>query len=407
MAWLAALMFRSASGGGMGPSDQHLVRAARDGDRDAFAALVSEHWDMLLSLCARMLRDRELGRDAAQEAVLQALLGIDRLESAASFGPWLVGIGLNVSRRWLHTRGREETLWGPVSTEPADPGPSPEELALAADVGRRVREAISALPPGQRAAVALFYLADLDQAETAVQLGIAEGAVKTRLYKARASLRGQLQDVWKEQKVTHEPELVPMFVMDVRRRVMEVTGETTPVPTPGSPARYVILLREGGGERLLPIWVGETEAKAIVHLTTQLTPVRPLSHELTARLIEALGGQVTRVTINALVEGTFYSEVDIASPSGTSTVDARPSDAISLALSVGAPILASALVLNFAGYPNADALGTTTAAGSRFSPSDTWESAGSIAAEIERLSAERRQYAAEHGQNETAPSSAS
>ena len=85
-------------------SDSQLVLAARDGDREAFATLLDRHRSVLLALCRRMLGDALAAEDAAHEAILQALLCLERLRLPEKFGPWLCGIGLNVCRRWRHSR---------------------------------------------------------------------------------------------------------------------------------------------------------------------------------------------------------------------------------------------------------------------------------------------------------------
>ena len=79
------------------PSDADLVRRARGGDRDAFAALVQRHHATLVRCCRRMVGDSAL--DAAQDAVVTALLSLDRLRDDDRFGAWLVGIGLNTCQR--------------------------------------------------------------------------------------------------------------------------------------------------------------------------------------------------------------------------------------------------------------------------------------------------------------------
>src|SRR6187551_3330212 len=86
--------------------DIDLVRAARQGDRQAFAILVERHRPVLLALCTRLLRDHNLAEDVAQEAVLRAYLSLDHLRQIDRFGAWLVGIGLNLARHSLKDRGQ-------------------------------------------------------------------------------------------------------------------------------------------------------------------------------------------------------------------------------------------------------------------------------------------------------------
>ncbi len=83
------------------PSDAELVLSALSGDRDSFGHLVARHRDLLLAMCRRVLGQGGAAEDAAQEAVLEAMVNLDRLEKPDSFGAWLSGIGLNVCRRWL------------------------------------------------------------------------------------------------------------------------------------------------------------------------------------------------------------------------------------------------------------------------------------------------------------------
>jgi RNA polymerase sigma factor (sigma-70 family) len=307
--------------------DAQLVALARAGDRDAFAALVERHYGMLLATCRRAAGDAETAADTAQEAVVTALVGLDRLRQDERFGAWLVGIGLNLCRRALQQRARLAAL---DDAEPADGGPGPDEAAHAAQVAERVRGAIAALPPGQRAAVALFHLGGLSHVEVAGRLATRPGAVKTRLHKARAALRRSLTDVHREEFPMSAP--VAMRVADVRRPTQR-------------PERRILVLEELDGSRRLPIWVGASEAEALVAALEEIELPRPRPYHFTQALVEAAGGSLREVRVSRLAEQIFYAVAVLAD--GTE-VDARPSDAITLALVSGAPIAVEPAVLEAA-----------------------------------------------------------
>jgi bifunctional DNase/RNase len=108
----------------------------------------------------------------------------------------------------------------------------------------------------------------------------------------------------------------------------------------------IVLLRETGGERYLPIWIGATEATAIAFAQQGVLPARPLTHDLFRDVLTALGVELKQVNITDLRDGVFFSDLIFAS--GTS-VSARPSDAIALALRTGSPIFCATGVLDEAG----------------------------------------------------------
>lgn len=108
----------------------------------------------------------------------------------------------------------------------------------------------------------------------------------------------------------------------------------------------VLLLRESDGDRYLPIWIGQTEATAIVLEQQGVEPARPLTHDLIKILIESFGRSLQEVRIVDLQEGTFYADLVFDEQI---TVSARPSDSIALALRIGVPIYASESVLAEAG----------------------------------------------------------
>jgi bifunctional DNase/RNase len=110
----------------------------------------------------------------------------------------------------------------------------------------------------------------------------------------------------------------------------------------------IILLHDEAGQRVLPIWVGLFEANAIALQIENVDPPRPMTHDLLRRAIEQLGGTVRRIVICDLQESTFYALIHLETAGGPVAIDARPSDAIALALRSKAPILVEEAVLDHA-----------------------------------------------------------
>jgi bifunctional DNase/RNase len=121
-------------------------------------------------------------------------------------------------------------------------------------------------------------------------------------------------------------------------------------------ANRIVLLAEKEGQRILPIWIGAPEGDTLaLHVVKASPPLRPMTIQLTARLLEATGGRVERVAVSSLRENVFYATVDVAVADGTvQEVDARPSDAINLAVQVGAPVFVDEDVIDTAGFAAAD-----------------------------------------------------
>jgi RNA polymerase sigma-70 factor (ECF subfamily) len=319
--------------------DATLVRMAREGDRGAFAVLVGRHRAMLVGVCRRALGDPGLAEDAAQEAVLQAMLGLEGLERPERFGAWLGGIGVNVCRRWRRDQAREAWSLAALTGGRAGPDPVPEEPAEAAEASEevwRVRRAVGRLPAGQRAAVVLFYLVGMAHREVAATLGIGVGAVKTRLHKGRTALRAELADEEAIDMATTTTGPVTMRVTEVRRQ----PGEE------GRPDKTAILLREEAGERRLCIWVGAFEATQIAFALEGTELPRPMAYQFMTSVLEATGSRLTEARVTRLDDGTFYGVGLVEGPGGRrSEVDARPSDLLNLALLTGAPIRVDPAVL--------------------------------------------------------------
>ena len=111
------------------------------------------------------------------------------------------------------------------------------------------------------------------------------------------------------------------------------------------------LLEETGAGLVLPIWIGVQEATSILIAISGEKAPRPLSHDLMKLLLDTLGAEVERVDVTRIEDGTFFAEITLESTSGPYVVDARPSDAIALAVRTEAPLFVADEVLDDAGIP--------------------------------------------------------
>lgn len=101
----------------------------------------------------------------------------------------------------------------------------------------------------------------------------------------------------------------------------------------------IVMLRDQEERRALLIWIGEPEANAILMALEGIQAPRPLTHDLAVLLLGKLDAQIKRVHINDMRDQTFFAEIELEKDGKAITVDARPSDAIALALRANAPIL--------------------------------------------------------------------
>lgn len=113
-------------------------------------------------------------------------------------------------------------------------------------------------------------------------------------------------------------------------------------------ATPVVLLQEETGDRVLPIWIGTSEARSIAHELARVEPQRPNTHDTATNLVALLGGRVERLVVNALEGGTYYGLLTVVRDDEPVVIDVRPSDGIAMALRAGAPLFVRESVLRAA-----------------------------------------------------------
>lgn len=335
------------------------------GEHELFGTLLLRYYPSVVRLCQRLLGPTLEAQDVAQEAALQAFLGLAGLRDPARFGAWLHAIAANLARMALRRR-RILSLdalsdGAPLALLSAADAPTPEEVHAAREIHDAIVAALNELSAVNREAMIGFYMEGYSYVELAELLGVPVSTVKGRLFKGRQQLRRALAPIAHEvlkpdrrprkELVMEPPELVEVKIEAIR---------TSWHQRPSWHQHRVVILREEGTNQVLPIWIGHFEADAIElslkkgglavdALTGKEIQLRPMTHDLALRLLETLGAQVQRVVVNKLVENTFYAEITLAQGEQVYQVDARPSDALALAVRTGAPVYVARTVLNTAG----------------------------------------------------------
>jgi RNA polymerase sigma-70 factor (ECF subfamily) len=185
--------------------DQSLVNACRKGDVAAFEGLVLRHQRMVLNVAFRMLGNYEDACDITQNAFLAAYCKFGEFRGAARFSTWLTAIVINLSRnrlQQLKSRQRREA-WSLDDPPPGSSGASPSALRSEApsalqqleeeELRRAVRRCIEALDAGFREVLVLRDMQEFSYDEVAGALGLREGTVKSRLFRARDAVKDCLK----------------------------------------------------------------------------------------------------------------------------------------------------------------------------------------------------------------------
>ncbi len=171
--------------------DEFLAASARAGDAMALGELARRWEKRLLRHAWRLTGDADLARDVAQDAWLDITKGVRRLDDTAAFPAFAFRVATRRAADAIRRAKRRRLGLASFAVEPV-PSTSSTEAIEASASSPSIIAALAALPPEQRAAIALFYLEDLSVAEISVALGVPAGTVKTRLMAARDKMRSAL-----------------------------------------------------------------------------------------------------------------------------------------------------------------------------------------------------------------------
>jgi RNA polymerase sigma factor (sigma-70 family) len=320
-------------------ADTELVALARAGNKDAFGQLIERYAQMVRQVVLSMVTHEEIARELAQEAILQAYLSLDQLRDNSRFKSWLYGIALNVCRSYIRDQKADlfsiEALTGGMHHDIAYfPATvlDPEEIAEQRELHRIVLKAVQGLSPKERVATLLFYYEQLSLREIAAILGVSVPAIKGRLYRAREQLKERLLPVIADAKGESGRE-----EQGERRKTM-VQVKVAAVWESTETKQYVVILLDEAGQRIVNIWIGAHEALVIGMGQAEIPAARPMGIHLMMNLLQATGIEFEEARVERLTDDVFYAVARFRSGNTVHELDARPSDAIALAVLMNKPI---------------------------------------------------------------------
>lgn len=169
--------------------DAELVVAARDGDLDAFEALVRRHQRAVYGHAYRFFGDPHAAEDAAQEVFLKVYRSLDAYDGRARFSTWLYRITRNTCLDQVRAGKRR-----PVPVDPLDiPTLTDDDLGDTVALSNAIETALASLPPEDRDALSAVSVFGLTYAEAADAIGVPAGTVKSRVFRARRTLAAMLE----------------------------------------------------------------------------------------------------------------------------------------------------------------------------------------------------------------------
>ena len=180
----------------MDDNEKNLVEKSAKGDIDAFETLIQSHQKKVYNIALRMTKNPEDAQELSQDTFVRAFIAIKKFRGDSSFATWLYRITMNVCTDFLRKRNKavvvsiEQSVYENQQTmQLADNEPGPDEISEKNQLKKLVREAMDLLPPEHRQVLILRDLLDMTYKDIAHTLNINEGTIKSRINRARESLK--------------------------------------------------------------------------------------------------------------------------------------------------------------------------------------------------------------------------
>lgn len=298
--------------------DAALVKRVLSGEKSAFGPLIDRHWPRAIRLALRMLGDVADAEDTVQDAFLQALLSLRSLRAQDRFGAWLLGIVSNLCRmHWRAQRNgyalEDGERWITVPFIETDSQPSPEVLYEVRESYNAIMAVLATLPAEQQQAVRLHYLNGLTLGEIGLLTGASAGAIKVRLYRARARLRLALLGEFADMR-----ELLPrveeeFYMIEATAQDVVTGGGERGIRLPLIPTRDIIVFPH----MTVPLFIGRWKSRRALEEAVAKNKLVFVAAQREAKIndpraedIYTIGTVANVVTLLHLPDGTMKAAIE-------------------------------------------------------------------------------------------------
>ena len=314
-----------------------LLERILEGDKPALNILLGKYYMYCRNTARRIVKDKDIAEDMVQNVFIQAYFCIGNLKHASSFKYWLSGIVTNICKSYLRRLKKHNLSIQEYHLTFYD-----SELTENERIVHIVLNALTQLAAVDSEIISDFYYEKKRLAQIAEERQITENSAKVRLHRARSHLKSVLEknNILNDfqQYVINKERMKRVTIIDF---VIKATTDE----------RCAILLYDKQSEKVLTIVISTGEAEAIVRSIKKIKMPRPMTFDLVSELIKNTNLIPEGAFVNEVSGGILIATLRIKRGSETKEFDARPSDAIAIALMFDAPIYVSQKVIDSTALP--------------------------------------------------------
>ena len=312
-----------------------LIDKVIEGDKIAYSSLFYGHYNYCFAKALKIIGDSDVAKDLVQESFIEAYFCIGNLKDKSAFKPWLGGIVKNVCKNYLRIHSRQfKSLKQYVECQ--------HDIEAQEDgkIIEIITQAIGTLSKPSGDIIFAFYYDGKSILDISSEFGITPALTKVSIHRARKELKAIIEK-------TSGVEYYKTYHKN--KKAMKQVKIIDLIPSSNDLKAWIIALHEEELNLVLPIVITTELAAAMAAGIKGIVLSRPLTHHLLAEVLSTNGIQPESACITNIENGIYHSVLKVKGQHGLQEYDARPSDAINIAIRFGCPIFVSQAVIKKAG----------------------------------------------------------